>query len=208
MHNLAFSFQDTWDSMIEFYQKLGIFGGFFLAMFENFFPPLPIFAIVTANVSSFGIIIGFLISVLGHIVGGVIVFYLVRIFIKPRIDRRAKKDSKLIKFEKWISRRSFGFLLVILSQPFFPYSIIISAGGISNISKRKFVTALIIGNFFMTLFLTMIGHNVNKIIVEKDITSAVLTVSLLTFAFLLGKFIEIKVKKHEEKEGEIEIWKK
>ncbi len=187
---LAIISEQKYEMVIEWYQKLGILGGFFIAMFENFFPPLPIWLIVSANSIAFGTILGFLISFSGHAVGGIIVFYFVRAILKPRIDKHLKPGSKIRKFEKWIEKRSFAFLLVTMSQPFVPFSLVIFSAAISNIRKKVFIPALIIGNFIMISFLTYIGSRVDLIIKERDFKSLSIVAIILFAAFLLGKAIE------------------
>lgn len=184
---------NTYFEIVEFYtDKLGIIGGFILSFIENIFPPLPIFAIVIANVTAFGTVLGFLISFAGHFAGAYSVFVLMRLFIKPRLARRLKPESKIFRFERWFSARSFASLLVILSLPFFPYFFINVAASLSDISKRIYMYALLIGNFFMTLYLSVVGVTFNKAMQDNNYYALIYPLVLMGVAYLTGKLFEKK----------------
>lgn len=185
---------NTYIELVEFYtEKLGLLGGFILSFVENIFPPLPIFAIVIANVTAFGTVFGFLISFAGHFAGAYTVFVFMRLFVKPRLIKKIKPDSKIVKFERWFSKRSFHALLVILSLPFFPYFFINIAAGISDISKRLYLYALFIGNFFMTLYLSVVGVTFKKAMQDNNYYALIYPVLLMGVAYITGKVIEKKV---------------
>lgn len=180
--------------IVEIYtEKLGVIGGFILSFIENFFPPLPIIAIVIANVTSFGTVVGFLISFTGHFLGAYSLFLLIRIFLKPRILKKLKPESRILKFEKWFSNRTFHSLLVILSLPFFPYFFINVAAALSDISKRAYMIALLVGNFFMVLYLSLVGVSVRSAIESRSIFALIYPLLLVGVAYFTGKIIEKKV---------------
>ncbi len=184
---------NLYDKMIEFYtDKLGILGGFILAFIENFFPPIPIVAIVLANVSSFGSVLGFLISFAGHYAGAVCVFLIIRNFIKPRVDKRSNPDSKYARFEEWFARRKFHTLLIILSLPFVPYVFLNLAAGLSSISKRVYILCLGIGNLLMSLFFTLVGVTFDNAMRSGDYKALIYPAVLMVVAYLIGKVIETK----------------
>lgn len=194
MFDSIFSLDELYEQSITFYtEQFGVLGGFVLAFIENMFPPLPIFAIVIANVSAFGLIIGFLISFLGHYAGATVVFLFIRNVIKPRVDKRIKPDSKIKRFEKWVAKREFHTLLVILSLPFIPYFLTNISAGISNVSKKKYLLALGIGNFLMTLFLSVVGVTFDKAMSEGNYTALIYPALLIVVAYVIGKVIETKV---------------
>ncbi len=185
----------SYNEIVDFYtDKFGLIGGFLLSFFENLFPPLPIFAIVVANVTSFGMVPGFLISFSGHFLGAYTVFISLRVFVKPRILKRLKEDSKILKFEKWFSKRSFHALLVILSLPFFPYFFVNFAAAISDIGKRKYLIALFVGNFFMTLYLSIVGVTVNKAFSAGNYYALIYPLLLILVAYITGKIFEKKIR--------------
>ncbi len=184
---------NVYEKIIGFYtENFGILGGFILAFAENFFPPIPIVAIVLANISSFGTIIGFTITFTGHFLGAVCVFLFIRNILRPRIYKKLKPDSKFIKFENWFAKRQFHTLLVILSLPFVPYVFLNLAAGLSNISKRLYIVCLGIGNFLMTVFFTVVGVTFDNAIKSKDYVALVYPLILMLVAYLIGKFVENK----------------
>ncbi len=192
IHNILV--ENYYNELVEFYtEKLGILGGFILSFIENIFPPLPIFAIVIANVTSFGLVVGFLISFLGHFLGAYVVFIFFRIVLKPRILRRLKEGSRILRFERWFSKRSFHALLIILSLPFFPYFFINIAAALSDIGKRKYLIALGVGNFFMTLYLSVVGQVTSKAFETKNYYALIYPVLLIGVAYFTGKIFEKKL---------------
>ncbi|MFV0424765.1 MAG: TVP38/TMEM64 family protein [Bacilli bacterium] len=187
-------FENSYLELVEFYtEKLGLLGGFILSFVENIFPPLPIFAIVIANVTSFGMVIGFLISFVGHYLGAYTVFIFLRFIIKPRVVKKLKKESKILRFERWFSRRSFSSLLIILSLPFFPYFFVNLAAAFSDISKRMYLIALGIGNFFMVAYLSLVGVTVSKALENGSYSALIYPVILVIVAYVTGKIFEKKV---------------
>lgn len=191
--NSLIDFSKLYENLIIFYtDKLGILGGFILAFIENFFPPIPIFAIVVANVSAFGTFIGFVITFTGHYLGAICTFLIIRNFIKPRVDKRKKDDSKFSKFEHWVEKRKFHTLLIILSLPFVPYVFLNFAAGLSNISKRVYILGLGIGNFLMTVFFTFVGVSFNNAMKSNNYWALLYPLGLMVIAYGIGKVIETK----------------
>ncbi|MFV0499521.1 MAG: TVP38/TMEM64 family protein [Bacilli bacterium] len=189
----SFLFNDYYVEVINFYtENLGVIGGFFLSFIENVFPPLPIFAIVIANVTSFGYILGFLISYFGHVLGAYCVFLFLRSIVKPKIFNKLKKESKLARFEKWVSNRSFIALLLVLSLPFFPYFFVNMSAAFSTISKKKYLIALIIGNLFMIGYLSFVGVIVENALESNNYYALVYPIILIVLAYISGKIIENK----------------
>ncbi len=186
---------EYYNELVQFYtDKFGIIGGFILSFIENIFPPLPIFAIVIVNVSSFGILIGFLISFVGHFLGAYVVFIFFRVVLKPRLLKKLKKDSKILKFERWFSNRSFPALLVILSLPFFPYFLINIAAALSEMSKRMYMIALFVGNFLMILYLSVVGQVTSTALASKNYYALIYPILLIVVAYVIGKIFEKKVR--------------
>ncbi len=184
------SFAEWMNKFVEWYTSLSWVFGMFLAFLENIFPPLPIIAIVGANVASYGLVIGFIISYIGRVSGAALTFSILRKLFYNRFQNKSTKWKRLYKFEKWLSERSFGSLLIVLSLPFAPYSLIHLAASISDISKKKYFLTLILGNFFMILFLSLIGYNFRLFLITKDLGSMIFAISFFIIVYGIGKVIE------------------
>lgn len=87
--------------IISIMNKFGYFGIFFLIMIENIFPPIPSEVILTFGGfmtlhSKLNIVLVILFSILGSIVGAIILYYIGKILNKERLKKMFQ--DKLEKF--------------------------------------------------------------------------------------------------------------
>ena len=76
-----------------YYRTLGPLVGLFLPFLEAFLPFLPLVVIVVANANAFGLLLGFLLSWGGTILGSYAVFLIVRKFGRIRVCSPLHKTS-------------------------------------------------------------------------------------------------------------------
>ena len=150
MENIALIIDQVVSYMISF----GPLGGFILIMFESFLPPLPLGLIVGLNMLSFGKIPGFLLSYFATITGCMLSFWIFRYYIKDRYTRwiKAKHQDELKKWMKRMSNIKFTTLAVLFAIPLTPAFLVNIAGGLSDISIKKYLTALMVGKPAMLFF--------------------------------------------------------
>ena len=67
-----------WTVMTEWIHQLTPWVGVGLAALESLFPPIPLTAVVAANVAAFGPVFGFLYSWIGSAFGSALVFFVIR----------------------------------------------------------------------------------------------------------------------------------
>lgn len=163
---------------------MGPLSGFILIIVESMLPVLPLAVFVALNVLTFGNVLGFIISWIATIIGCTLMFLICR-NLQNIFLRKFKNNGKVNSFRKKVSNISFTSLVIILAIPFTPASAINIGAGLSDISTKKYVFALIIGKLPMIYFWGFIG----KSLIESfsDISVIAEIVFMLLFAFLVSK---------------------
>lgn len=185
------------DQIVNYMVSFGPLGGFVLIMFESFLPPLPLGLIVGLNMLSFGHVFGFLLSYFATIIGCMLSFWLFRYYFKDRYMNWFNEKNQ-IRIKKWMNKLShmkFTTLAVLFAVPLTPAFLVNIAGGLSDISVKKYLTALMVGKPAMLLFYGYIA--VSLIDSLKDPTNLIKVAILLIITYIISKVIE-KVVKVEE----------
>lgn len=171
----------------------GILTGFLLVFIECFIPALPLSVFVALNVNAFGFFIGCIISWLATSLGSYIcykLFYflgdkITRNFLNRKFIKRLK--DKIDKFKKI----KFTELALIITLPFTPSSLINILCGITNMSDKKFIGALLIGKFFSIFFWGYVGKSIIKNLTDLD--SIIYVVITLIIAYIISKLVSKKL---------------
>ena len=182
------------NQIVEYMGSFGFLGGFFLVLLESIFPPLPLGVIVGINVLSFGKIFGFLLSYAATIIGCMASFCLFRYLLKDKLIHLFKKQTQ-VKIKKWMTKLSninFNILVVLFALPITPSFLVNIAGGLSDISFRKYFIALIVGKPAMLLFYSYIA--VSFVDSLTDPIKILKVVALVLGAYIISKIIEKVVK--------------
>lgn len=193
MENIALYINQIVNYMISF----GPLGGFVLIVFESFLPPLPLGVIVGLNMLSFGKITGFILSYFATITGCMLSFTVFRYFVKDKyMSWFNKKHQESIK--EWMIKLSnikLTTLAVLFAIPLTPAFFVNIAGGLSDISKKKYLAALIIGKPAMLLFYGYIAVSLVDSLTNPKILIKVFLLILITY--IISKIIEKVVKVDE-----------
>lgn len=175
-------------SIVEFVSSiiadLGPFFGFFIIYLESIIPVLPLSVFVALNVITFGSIVAFIISSLGTIFGCITSFYFSRKF-SHYINKKFKKNEKVKQFKKFINKISFSDLVILFAIPFTPAFPVNIAAGLSDIDKKKYITAVVIGKIPMIYFWVFIGKNLKDCL--TDISVLAKMIFMVVAAYLVGK---------------------
>lgn len=167
----------------------GILFGMLLIMIESFIPALPLSVFIALNTHTFGLLPGILMSWVSTCIGCYI-SYLIFYYVSNNIiykylskKTRDKIDKAVDKFQKI----SLANLTVIITLPFTPAFLINILAGVSGISKKKYIVALLIGKIFMVSFWGYIG----KSFVESmtDISAIIVMSIMIIIAYALSKLI-------------------
>lgn len=167
----------------------GILFGMLLIMIESFIPALPLSVFIALNTHTFGLLPGILMSWVSTCIGCYI-SYLIFYYVSNNIiykylskKTRDKIDKAVDKFQNI----SLANLTVIITLPFTPAFLINILAGVSGMSKKKYIVALLIGKIFMVSFWCYIG----KSFVESmtDISAIIVMSIMIIIAYALSKLI-------------------
>ena len=142
------------EQIVGYMGDFGFLIGFLFVFLESFIPLVPVGVIVGINMLTFGKVFGFLISYAAVILGCTSCFFLFRYLFKDKfIHWFSKKNQK--KINKWMDKLTnidFNTLVVLLAFPITPAFLVNIAGGLSDISYKKYLIAMLIGKPAMLIF--------------------------------------------------------
>ncbi len=177
-------------------QGLGIWGpivGCFFILIESMVPILPLFVFITLNFLAFGNVLGFIISWIFTCIGCSISFFLFRKKVQTWLFKRLKKEGVISERTiDMITNLKFEQLATIIAIPFTPAFLINIAAGLSKMSYKKYLGALLIGKVFLVYFWGFIGVSLIESI--KNPIYLVRVGILLLLAYIISRIISRKFK--------------
>ena len=181
---------ENYEQLEAYYRTLGPVFGVFLPFIEAFLPFLPLFVIIVANVNAFGLLWGFIISWIGSVLGSYAVFYIVRKFGHSRRLHFITKKSSVQKFISWVDMNGLSPLFVLLCFPFTPSVVVNIVAGLSNIARKLYFIALLLGKAVMIFLMSMIGQDITELFTNPS----KLIISFVAIALLwaIGKWVDRK----------------
>ena len=183
--NIINSFVDFCTSFIS---SGGILFGFLLILLESIIPALPLGVFVALNINSFGFIISWCATCMGSFLSYLLFYYLSNNFIYRIFNGKMK--TKLQKANNKFKSIPFSNLVVIIALPFTPAFLINIVGGMSGISRKKFIAALLIGKIFMIFFWGYVGKSLIESV--TDIKTIIMVSLMLLLAYFISKFVSKK----------------
>lgn len=177
-------------------QSMGIWGpivGCFFITIESCVPILPLFVFITLNFLAFGNVWGFIISWIFTCIGCSLSFFLFRCKVQTWLYKRLKKKGLLSTdtMDK-ITSLKFEQLVTIIAIPFTPAFLVNIACGLSKMSFKKYIVALMIGKVFLVYFWGFVGVSLIESI--KNPIYLVRVIVLMVIAYLLSKIVNKKLK--------------
>lgn len=136
---------------------IGIFIGMLIIVLESMIPVLPLAVFIAVNMLVFGNIAGFIISWVSTILGCLLAFMLCRKGLSCKFYSKIKTDGRIDNLMNKISNIKFSNLVIITALPFTPAFVVNIAAGLSNISYKKFISAIIIAKLSIVYFWGFIG---------------------------------------------------
>lgn len=175
-------------------QSMGMLGpivGCFFITIESMIPVLPLFVFITLNFLAFGNILGFIISWFFTCIGCSISFFLFRSKVQTWWYKRLKAKG-LISTDTMnkITSLKFEQLATIIAMPFTPAFLVNIAAGLSKMTYKKFLLALIIGKAFIVYFWGFVGVSLVESLKHPEYLIKV--VILMVIAYLISKVISKK----------------
>ena len=177
-------------------QGMGVWGpivGCFFILIESMVPILPLFVFITLNFLAFGNILGFIISWIFTCIGCFISFLLFRCRVQTWLFKRIKKKGIISEHTiDVITNLKFEQLTTIIAIPFTPAFLVNIVAGLSKMSYKKFLGALLVGKVFLVYFWGFVGVSLIESI--KNPIYLIRVGILLVIAYALSKIINKKFK--------------
>ena len=182
---------EFWENLFHSFRILGPLAPILLAMVESFVPVLPLVAIVTLNVAAHGMVLGFIYSWLGNVVGSTLVFLFFRRLIKPYALRFADRHPKIKKARNWVNGKlKWQALFFIIIMPFTPSSFVNFAIGLSDFDEKLYIKVMVTAKIIMLILLSLFGQSVVQAI--KNPAFLLLSGVLALVLWLISKYINKK----------------
>ena len=169
---------------------IGIMLGIGLIILESMIPVLPLALFIAMNTILFGNFWGFIISWVSTICGCMLSFYIFRKGISSHLYKHLPEDGHVLKFMRRITEIPFADLVVITAMPFTPAFTVNIAGGLSQISPRKFLAAIIIGKLPMVYFWGFIGSTFLESLENPIILLRI--IAMLVIVYIISKMVSKK----------------
>ena len=175
-------------------QGLGVWGpivGCFFIVIESMVPILPLFVFITLNFLAFGNILGFIISWVFTCIGCFISFLLFRKKVQTWLFKRIKKNGLISEHTiEVITNLKFEQLTTIIAIPFTPAFLVNIVAGLSKMSYKKYMGALLIGKIFLVYFWGFVGVSLIESI--KNPIYLVRVFVLLLIAYVISRIVSKK----------------
>lgn len=175
-------------------QYIGPIGGILLVLLESIIPAFPLGVFITLNIHAFGSILGFFLSWIATCLGCFLSFFLFRHCFQKKwnlfISR--KKGTQLKKMMERLNHISFSNFVVLVALPFTPAFLINISSGLSTMSHRKFIHAILLGKLSIVFFWGYIGKSLLESI--TDIRVVIIVSVILVVFYLLSKIVSSKLK--------------
>ena len=120
-----------------------------------------------------------------------IAFFLCR-KLREKFDKKYKDNKQINKFKKYIGKMSYSNLVILLAVPFTPAFAINIGAGLSEISPKKYFSALMIGKIPMVYFWGFIGKSLIESITDPYTLAQIAVMLILAYlaSKVANKFIK------------------
>jgi len=174
----------------EYLRSLGPLPGILLPLIEALLPFLPLFVILIANATAYGLWQGFLLSWIGSTAGAILVFLFFRLFGARFSQALQSRYPKTKSMFQWLTHRGFTPLFIAYSLPFTPSALVNAISGLSTIPIGTYILALSLGKSLLVLMITLAGHDLASIL--ESPWKIILVVGMFIVMWWLGKRWEAK----------------
>lgn len=162
----------------------------FLIFVESIIPVLPLFVFITVIFLKYGVVIGFVLSWLFTVLGCIASFMGVRYLANKFLKFNNEKLKKVVKL---VNKVSFPQLVTIIAIPFTPAFLINIAAGMSKMSNKKFILAIMLGKISLVLFWGFIGTSLIESLKNPIIMFKIAVIVLISYiiSYLVNKKFSI-----------------
>jgi uncharacterized membrane protein YdjX (TVP38/TMEM64 family) len=161
--------------------------------------PIPGMVTSLAAGAIYGVVLGFLLNVLGVLLGSLGAFYLARKFGKPLVIKIIGKRA-YEKYNKLVSEKYTIGLFILFFLPFFPDDALCLLAGISAMDLSIFLFFVIVGRAPGLFVSTLVGSGNITLSMPIWIIIGVISIIVIYFSIKYNKEIEKYIYKKIEKQ--------
>lgn len=176
-------------------ESFGILAPIFLAMLESLIPALPLVLIVILNVNIYGLVLGFLTSYFGTMLGATLMFMFYRTISAYGLHERMHRIKSLDKTINWVNRQNPLMIVVLSMLPSTPSSFMNLAFGLARYSKRKYLISIAIGKIVMIGLFAFFGNAFQA--QENQVWIYLGSIILFIGTYFISKFLNKKTGMHD-----------
>ncbi|MDD2377216.1 MAG: VTT domain-containing protein [Bacilli bacterium] len=171
---------------------VGVLAGMSVIIVESIIPVLPLAVFIAVNMLVFGNVTGFIISYVGTILGCLLSFTIFRKGFSKILYNKIKDKNNIKTIMNNITNVKFTTLVLITALPFTPAFSVNIGAGLSKISYRKFMAAMVVSKVSIIYFWGFVGTTLIESI--TDIRVLIELGLLLLGAYILSTFVNKKFK--------------
>jgi len=138
----------------EIYSSLGIVAAIGLPYVETLVPIAPLFLMLSFNIISYGILLGFVFTYIGTTAAALTIFLFLRLF-SSKSER--KRNEKIQKYLNWIENTHPALHILSMMIPLSPAYLINYSMGLSNVSFGRYLIVTLVSRFLMLIFCLPFG---------------------------------------------------
>ncbi len=151
---------------------------------------LPSYFITAFNISFFGLIGGFFISLFGESLGALFAFILYRKGLKKISNEKLKKHPKITKIINSDKKQQIMLILSFRLIPYMPSGLVTYAASISNMKTSTFVIFSTIGKIpAMILEVLLVSEAIN-LVEQQNIKTSLTLIAIITIFYIVIKIIK------------------
>ena len=177
-----------------------------LPFIEAIVPSLPLTAIISLNITALslafgaipGTITAIILSTVGSFLGMLLIFYIIRKTLSKKFVKKVEESEHGKWFIDIVASVNTGLMLMVLSNPLLPSSVLNYAISLTNIKVRKYVFLTLTSRIIIILFLVFLGSIFDIQSKPLNILWVMLTYSVIII--LYGLFLKMRKKKLIDKD--------
>lgn len=164
-----------------------------LPFLEALIPSLPLTILISFNLSimassygtATGTILTILLSTLGSMIGMVGIFFLIRWTLAPYFTKKVQDNKYGKMFLNLVQGPNTFLVLILLSNPFLPSSILNYALSLTNIKVSRYLWLTLVSRLLIVIFLVFLGSIFN---IQQHPLNALWVLLVYTLLFFVWGF--------------------
>lgn len=161
--------------------------GFSLIILESIIPILPLAVFIAINTIAFGNVVGFIISWIATTIGCTLSFYIFRGGFSKKLYKKIDNYDRAKSLANTITNIPITKLILIIAIPFTPAFSVNIAAGLSKMSYKKFLLAILVGKLSIIYFWGFIGTTFVESVTDIQVLIKLGIILLITF--ILSKVV-------------------